>query len=186
MDLPPTQLSDEAVAKAVQQGRVDAFEQLVLRYEHKLLRYARKFLLTDIQAQDAVQEVFIKAYVNIKSFDSKRKFAPWIYRIAHNEFVNSGQKRSRELMDFFDFDAFLPHPAAKDSPETDFQKQEMQILVNNFLEKLDPKYREPLILYYLEDLNYQEISDVLKIPVPTVGVRLNRAKALLRKAAKKT
>ena len=87
--------TDEAIATRVQKGDSEAFGQLVERYEEKLMRYARKFLRDPDDAKDIVQEVFIKSYQNIQSFDATRRFSPWIYRIAHNEFVNAIKKRSR-------------------------------------------------------------------------------------------
>src|SRR3954463_6498094 len=91
--------TDEQVALAVQAGASNRFGELVERYEAKLLRYARKFLLDPDDAQDIVQDIFIKAYENLQSFDVSRRFSPWIYRIAHNEFVNALKKReSRRTM----------------------------------------------------------------------------------------
>ncbi len=84
--------SDEAIVREVQQGGSNLFGLLVERYEKKMLRYARKFLLGGEDAEDLAQEVFLKAYTNIQSFDSRRRFSPWLYRIAHNEFVNAIKK----------------------------------------------------------------------------------------------
>src|SRR3954470_6961664 len=97
--------TDEQIALAVQSGRSEKFGELVERYEAKLLRYARKFLLDPEDAQDIVQDIFIKAYENLQSFDATRRFSPWIYRIAHNEFVNALKKReSRKTIFTIDFD----------------------------------------------------------------------------------
>ena len=86
------EVTDEAITKRVQQGDVEAFALLMDRYEKKITRYARKFLSQPDDVKDIVQDVFVKVYVNIKSFDVKRRFSPWIYRIAHNEFVNALKK----------------------------------------------------------------------------------------------
>ena len=77
-------LSDEEIAQKVQANDTDAFGVLVFRYEDKMLRYARRFLFDYHDSEDVVQNVFIKAFTNINSFDYKRKFSPWLYRIAHN------------------------------------------------------------------------------------------------------
>lgn len=180
MDADNLQLSDEQLCRLVQDGALDAFEELVLRYKDRLLRYGRKFLLDESQAEDAVQEVFLKAYRNIQSFNLSLRFSPWIYRIAHNEFINLGKKRSKELVDFFDFDTLFPHPAAADKADTELEKKEARQLLEAYLDKLPDKYREPLILYYMEDLDYGQISEILKIPLATVGVRLNRARKKLQ------
>ena len=87
---------DEIIAALVQSGQSVLFGVLVKRYEEKMRRYARKFLSNDDDKKDIVQEIFIKAYINIKSFDTKRKFSSWLYRIAHNELVNNLKKKIYE------------------------------------------------------------------------------------------
>jgi len=89
-----TEETDEAIALRVQGGDGEVFGELIERYQAKLSRYARKFLLDPDDAADIVQDIFIKSYQNIQSFDATRRFSPWIYRIAHNEFVNALKKTS--------------------------------------------------------------------------------------------
>ncbi len=175
------EITDEAITKQVQQGDVHAFGILVERYEAKLQRYAKRFLFGHEDSQDIVQDVFLKAYSNIQSFDSSQRFSPWIYRIAHNEFINAIRKKGREPLSFFDPDTLFPHPIAKDRAETEVQHNELRAMLDTCLDKLDIKYREPLVLYYYEDMDYQSIADILHIPVSTVGVRLSRGKAGLQK-----
>lgn len=170
--------TDEEIVKQVQQGEVEPFELLVQRYQEKLLRYGRKFLNNNQDIEEIVQEVFIKAYVNIKGFDCSRKFSSWIYRIAHNEFVNA-LKKKRPLY-FFDLDVLLPHFVSKEDIERDIEKKEIKSLIDKSLNKLSLKYKEVIVLYYFEELSYKEISDVLRIPISTVGVRIKRAKKLMK------
>ncbi len=174
-------VTSENLAAQVQQGNVEQFGVLVQRYEKKMLRYARRFLFGYEDAEDIVQIVFIKAYTNIKSFDVSQKFNSWIYRIAHNEFINAIKKKKREPLSLFSFDSVFPHPAAKQKSDSEVIKKEIILEINNYLEKLEPKYREPVILYFIEELSYKEISDIMKIPTATVGVRLRRAKKLIKK-----
>src|SRR6476660_6356685 len=111
--------TDEQIALAVQAGATERFGELIERYEAKLLRYARKFLLDPDDAQDIVQDTFIKAYENLQSFDSCRRFSQWIYRIAHNEFVNALKKRqSRRTTFTIDFDTLFPHLTAADTADS--------------------------------------------------------------------
>ena len=174
--------TDETVAVEVQKGNAAAFGILMQRYEAKLARYGHKFIADSDDIKDLVQDVFIKSYVNIKSFDADRKFSPWIYRIAHNEFVNAiKKKKGRMTFSLSDFDALLPHPMAKEDIESDAQRKELRTMLEQSLEKLDPKYREPLVLYYFEDLDYKEIGEILQMPVSTVGIRLQRGKGMLKK-----
>ncbi len=180
MELPNQQPTDEILAGKVQNGDLEAFNVLLGRYHQKILRYGHKFLLENGDIEDVAQEIFLKAYRFIKSFNTERKFSPWLYRIAHNEFINHGKKRKSEPMDFFDFDSFFPHPQSPDTAEKDLDSQQIKSILNNFLDKLSQKYREPLVLYYIEDLDYKDIAEVLHIPVAAVGVRLNRAKKKLQ------
>ena len=89
------ELSDEQIAQRVKDGDNEAFGLFVERYEKKLTRYGGKFLSRTEDIQDVVQDVFIKAYQNMQSFDASLRFSPWIYRIAHNTFVNELRKNSR-------------------------------------------------------------------------------------------
>lgn len=175
------ELTDEEVARRVQKGDAAGFETLVERYRQRLLRYGGKLLFNQTDLEDIVQEVFIKAYKNLKSFDPDRKFSSWIYRIAHNEFVNHGKKFSRQLIDYFDFEVILPPLTSQRRPESDFEKEELKVVLDKHLSKLDSKYREPLMLHYLEDLDYKEIADILRVPVSTVGIRIMRGKQQLKK-----
>src|SRR3989344_800352 len=172
--------TDEEVARLVQKGDIESFGVLVGRYEAKIARYAGKFLLNGEDAKDLAQEVFIKAYVNIQSFDANRKFSSWLYRIAHNEFINAIRKRSRMPALSFDFDAIFPHPVAKETADSEANRRDLKETLDKCLDKLDAKYREPLVLYYFEEMSYQEISEILEIPVSTVGVRLRRGKETLK------
>jgi len=174
-------MTDEQVASRVQGGDADAFGLLVERFEQPLLRYARRFLSGHSDAEDVVQEAFIKAFTNIRSFDVARKFSPWIYRIAHNEFINAIKKKRREPVPFFDADEFFPHPVALEDPREDAARKERAKEIEGHLDGLDMKYREPLVLYYFQELDYREIADVLHIPISTVGVRLKRAREALAK-----
>jgi len=173
--------TDEIIAQRVQNGEVEAFTLLMSRYEKKIARYARKFLSHPDDVKDIVQDVFVKAYVNIKSFDSSRRFSPWIYRIAHNEFVNALKKKKSEKISFIDFDIFFPHPAAKESADSDVARADLRRVLDGYISKIPAKYREPLVLYYFEEMSYREIADIMHLPVSTVGIRLQRGKALLKK-----
>lgn len=181
MDILPKQsLTDESLAALVSQGDLGAFDLLLERYQAKILRYGHKFLLGRPDIEDVTQEIFLKAYRYIKSFDPARKFAPWLYRIAHNEFINLGKKRQSERLDFFDFDAFFPHPAAPETAERATDENQIKAMLDECLNQLPTKYREPLVLFYLEGLDYRGIAEVLRIPPSAVGVRLLRAKAKLK------
>lgn len=181
---PNAQLSDEEIVFRVQNGDVDLFSVVIFRYKEKISRYARKFLSETEDINDIVQDIFIKIYINVKAFDPKRKFSSWLYRIAHNELVNHLKKHSkRKVLPLFDFDTILPVKHGTDYLE-EAVREEFKEKINKFLDKLEPKYKEPIILYYLQELSYQEIADIMEIPVSTVGVRISRAKSIMKSLLK--
>jgi len=172
--------TDEHIARLVQAGDADKFGVLVERYEAKLKRYARKFLNLKEDIEDLVQDVFIKSYTNIQSFDSKQRFSPWVYRIAHNTFVNELKRKERGSFIFFDTDTILPHIPAKETTDGELLDAELRAELDTLLIEVPSKYREVLVLHYFEELSYQEISEILQIPVTTVGVRMNRGRKKLK------
>lgn len=172
-------MSDEEIVALVKAGQVEPFGFLVERYEDKMKRYAKRFLFNYDESEDLVQEVFLKAYIHIQSFDTNKSFSAWLYRIAHNQFINAIKKKGKEPLSFFDFDILLPYHLSQENPETAMSKRETKQAINQCLNKLIPKYREPLILYYFEELSYKKIAEVLRVPISTVGVRIKRAKKQL-------
>ncbi len=175
--------SDEAVAELFLNdlNNLKYFEDLVIRYEEKLLRYVRSLGIEQNLAYDVVQECFIKAYRNIRSFNPKKgKWSSWLYRIAHNCAMDSFKKSKKDLT--VDEDEWWDGISV---PET--ITEELNIKLNNDslmtgLKKVDLKYREPLMLYYLENKSYKEIGDILRMPVPTVSTRIKRGKEKLKDA----
>ncbi len=176
-------ISDETIASRVQGGDIDAFGLLVDRFHAKLRRYGGKFLAREDDIDDIVQDVFISAYRNLQGFDTSLRFSPWIYRIAHNAFVNALRKNEHGAVDI-DFDTFVAHHVYEDPAESERDLKDMRALLDRGLEGMSAKYREVLVLHYYEDLPYKDIADVLRIPMGTVGVRMRRAKEVLKERLK--
>ena len=163
----------------------DHFLCLTKRYESKLLFYIMrisKFSRED--AEDVLQEVFIKTYYNLNGFDKELKFSSWIYRIAHNESVSAIRKKvvrptiSLEVEDLERFgDAF---DMTKDI-DNSFDRK----MIDQALSRLDEKYREVLILRYLDEKEYVEIADILKKPTSTIGNLILRGKKLFKEEYEK-
>lgn len=171
--------TDEELVVDTIAGDKEAFSILVGRYIPKLLRYGRKFLSRSEDIEDIVQDVFLKSYANLLSFDTTRKFSPWIYRIAHNTFVNALRTRER-LPITMAFDTLIPYATDIETPSDISEREDMKHAIEMGISKLSPTYREVLTLYYIEELDYETIADVLAVPIGTVGVRLARARAKLR------
>ena len=173
-------LTDEQVAELTRTKDKEAYLEIVLRYQGKLLRYASFLIKDQAKAADVVQESLIKAFINLNSFNLKMKFSSWIYRIVHNQAMNTISRHKKELplLENMDF-------SNDKNPETDLTKKEIQEKVNKCISQIPLKYAEPLSLFYLEDKSYEEISDILRLPTGTIGTRINRAKILMKKICQK-
>lgn len=172
---------DEYIIKQIQNGDKDLYAIIIDRYNDKISRYVSRMLGAGDEANDIVQDVFIKTYINIQRFDTERKFNSWIYKIAHNECINFYNKKKPIYMSMFEFDTMLPHYNNIKDPGVVYIEKEDRDRMEKILDKVDMKYREVIVLYYFEDLDYKEISLALSIPISTVGVRMLRAKKILEK-----
>lgn len=160
------------------------YQYLLKRYEDKLLRYIiRVAKINQEDAKDVLQEVFIKAYINLNDFDPSLKFSSWIYRIAHNEAVTFLRKNKHKLPVInFELDkAFVEATRSdldiKEEIDQKYFLANFQKIINN----LDNKdYRDVLILRYIEEKDYGEISDILKKPIGTIATLLSRAKKKIK------
>jgi len=177
-------LSDEELAKLVSIGDIDKFGVLMERYQAKLFRYGKKFLVDNDNIEDVVQDVFIKTYKNIKSFDTTQRFSPWIYRIAHNTYINAIKKNSLNPLNYFDFDTLISYTIVEDPIIKEREQKEIKDFIDKGLSNIEDKFREILVLYYIEELSYKEIAEILYIPISTVGVRIMRAKKVLKEKYK--
>lgn len=165
-----------------------AFAVLVDRYQSKLLRFIRTISSVRMEeAEDILQEAFIKAYRNLNSFDTDQSFSSWMYRIVRNETISHYRKRIVRPEGHLERDETdtLDRLAHHLNIETDFQRDEEAAAVRKALDELDPKYRDVLVLQFLEEKDYKEISDILHLPMGTVATRINRAKERFKKVAEK-
>ncbi len=158
---------------------LDTFGAIVDRYEHQLKVYILRISnVSDLEAEEILQEVFIKAWKNLNGFDHDMKFSSWLYRITHNEVISNYRKlksrgedqRMESEEDIFEtiadqFD-FVHEFDARISSQT----------VQEILSQLPDKYREVLVLKFIEDKSYDEIADILQKPPGTIGALINRAK----------
>jgi len=174
------QLSDEQVIPHILKDR-DLFAVLVQRYEEKLRRYIRRIIaVSEEDIEDILQEVFISVYRNLHGFDTSLSFSSWIYRIAHNYVRSLHRKRSvRPISVELTLDHSKTIADSIDIAKT-FDQQVLSENIATAMAKLPDKYKEVLILQYLEQKDYNEIADIIKKPPGTVGTRINRAKKKLK------
>lgn len=164
------------------------FYYLIKRYEDKLDRYIFRLSGLFLQArEDILQEVFIKAYRNLNDFKPDASFSSWIYRITHNEVMNYFRKNRLKQISLETSDQDAKQLINILESEVDvhqgLQEQEIIEKVQAILKNLPLHYREALVLYYLEEKSYSEISAILRKPMGTVATLLNRAKKQFEQAA---
>ena len=172
-------LTDEQIAQHALEN-LEVFTELVERYETKLKFYILRIShFSDLEAEEILQEVFIKAWKNLNSFDESLKFSTWIYRITHNQTISEFRKaKSRG-----DTERAELEPELFDSlpGNTNFVEELDQSLdaaqVREILTTLPDNYKEVLVLRFIEDKSYEEIGDILMKPGGTVSTLINRAKA---------
>ncbi len=161
------------------------FGHIVFRYEDKLSRYVLRLGVRNAEdRQDVLQDIFIKIYKNLNGFDTSLSFSSWVYRIAHNEAISAYRKKNvrpeGHLIDEGD-EWVARESGALDTAEElfdqDINAQELQ----KGMTLLDDKYRSVLILRFFEHKEYEEISDILKIPTGSVGTLIHRGKSQLKK-----
>lgn len=173
-------LTDEEVVKKVIESDRELYAIIIKRYQDKLLRYTYSLIRDKEKSKDSVQETFIRAYTNLNIFNTQKKFSSWIYRIAHNQAINFAKKNHREIQLLDDLDFESP-----ENIEENFDQEKDVERINLCLKDIPILYREPLSLYYIEEKTYQEISDILRIPMGTVATRINRAKKIMKNICQK-
>ncbi len=173
-------LTDEEVVKKVIESDHELYAIIIERYQDKLLRYTYNLIRDKEKSKDSVQETFIRAYTNLNIFNTQKKFSSWIYQIAHNQAINIAKKNHREipLLDDLDFES-------PENIEENFDQEKDVERISDCLKDIPILYREPLSLYYIEEKTYQEISDILRIPMGTVATRINRAKTIMKNICQK-
>lgn len=156
--------------------QADYFSCLVQRYEKQLLAYIRRLSGLGLEdAEDILQDVFIKVFYNLNDFDLNLKFSSWVYRIAHNETMSDLRRRQARPVTFLDDEEFAT-VAAKTDLLQEMHGHYDRAAIESAFRQLDKKYQTVFILRFVEGLDYREISDILRLPVNTVGTLIARAR----------
>lgn len=165
----------------------DNFVLLINRYKAPIARYIkRRSHATAHDIDDILQEVFIKVYRNLNDYDKTLSFSSWIYRITHNHLIDWYRKqKNKNTVSLDDEESSILGTLAGDlNADTMSNTNDTVNDVSNALDTLSPMYKDVIMLRFFEDKTYDEISDIMQIPVSAVGVRINRAKSILRKKLK--
>lgn len=177
------ELSDKELIVLARRGDMKAFEQLVFRYEKPIFGFVFRFINHKENAEDVTQEIFIKVYRSLKTFDPEYKFKTWLYTVATNT-VYDWLRKAKKSLDLYIIDD--PEIGFETIDKIDSYKiMEDKELINNLLQTLKPAYQNVVLLYFRDGFTYEEIGTILKIPINTVKTHLRRAKKLLSEELKK-
>ena len=166
--------SDEAIVKRVQEGDVNAYNILVIKYQHKVLQIISKFVGNSADASDVAQESFIKAYKAINTFRGESSFYTWLYRIVVNAaktYLESNSKHQNHLdVDAEEFESVDKQGALtyKDTPDRIIESQELQQVIFDAMAELPEELRQAITLREVEGMSYEDMADLMKVPVGTV------------------
>lgn len=177
---------DEALAVDTVKGDLQAFEELVKRYQGAVFRLAFRMTGQREEAEDAAQEVFIQVFKKMYQFDPDKRFAPWLFRVATNICISRLRARKKVIMLNFDDPAQrrleFEQADIDADPLISLEKSELQREVQEVLQELPEHYRLLLIMRYQLELNSQEIARSLETTRENVDVKMHRARRLLRTA----
>ncbi|MGH9632956.1 MAG: RNA polymerase sigma factor [Bryobacteraceae bacterium] len=184
----PADVTDEsALVERARNGEAAAFTELVNRYERKIYRIARQITQNDEDAEDVLQETFLKGYSHLDSFQGQSKFYTWIVRIAVNEALMKLRKRKTdrtvsldEPVDTGEETVVREVAVWEDDPEQRYSREELRDILDKAVESLKPAFRTVFILRDIEQLSTEETAEALDISVPAVKSRLLRARLQLR------
>lgn len=175
------------VVKKVKKGDKQAYSQLVDLYKQKVYQICFRMVGSTHEAEDLAQEAFIKAYINIDSYDTDKKFSSWLYRIATNLTIDRLRKKKPDFYldaEITGTDGLTMYTQLASNgklPDDRVVELEMQETVQTAILRLPAKYRSAVSLKYFDDLSLKEISEILDIPVATVKTRIYRGREALRK-----
>jgi RNA polymerase sigma-70 factor (ECF subfamily) len=181
-------VSDElALVRAAKNGDIGAFEELVKRYDRNVFRIAQHITQNREDAEDVVQDAFLKAYGNLAQFQEQSKFYTWLVRIAVNEALMKLRRRRPERMVSLDEDVktdedSIPREVAdwSPNPEQQYNQAELKQILSKTINGLPPGFRTVFVLRDVEGLSTEETAEALNLSIPAVKSRLLRARLQLR------
>jgi len=165
---------DQILVTECLKGNKNSFEEIVEKYYKIIYRLAHRIMRNSDDAEEITQRVFVKAYENLGTYNSKFKFFSWLYRITLNESINFSKRKdfSEELNE--------KHKTTEGNPETIYDQTEINENIQNALMELDLLYRIPVVLKHFMDYSYKEIGTLLDVPEKTVKSRLFTGRQLLK------
>jgi RNA polymerase sigma-70 factor (ECF subfamily) len=173
-------MQDYDIVRQCIEGNTEAFAELVERYQRLVFSVALQYLKDAGRAEDAVQETFTKAYIHLRSYNPDYKFSTWITKIAYHCCIDMLRKQ-RETNPL---DEALETADKTITPEEAVVSRDRVKKLETLINQLEPKYRQPLMLFHASGLKYEEIAEILKQPMSIVKNRIYRARKMLKEALK--
>lgn len=177
--------ADAALVKRVQEGDISAYNVLVIKYQHRVVEIANRYVNNRSDASDVAQEAFIKAYKAINSFRGDSTFYTWLYRITVNcakSFLDSNQKHRYNVdVDAPDFEAQDSQGVltSHDSPDSILESDELRVTILKAFAALPDDLRRAITLREVEGMSYEEIARIMQTPIGTVRSRIFRARQFI-------
>ena len=173
---------DLQLVTASKNGDQDAFAQLVQRYQRRVFNLVYRMLQQYEEAAEITQETFLAAWQGLPAFRGDARFSTWLYRIAYNCCLKQIEQRKRDkaLQIALQAKQFLEDADNDKRPDVELDAHDRQALVQEHLSQLPAKYRIVLILRHLQDMTYEEMAEILTIPIGTIKTHLFRARNLLK------
>src|SRR5436853_4020450 len=182
-----TEVDESQLVGKAREGDAAAFSELVSRYERKIFRLAKHITQNDEDAEDVLQETFLKAFSHLDSFQGQSKFYTWIVRIAVNEALMKLRKRKSdrsvpldEPLDTGEDTVIREIAVWDENPEQKYSREELGEILDEAVQGLRPAFRTVFVLRDIEELSTEETAEALGISVPAVKSRLLRARLQLR------
>lgn len=181
---------DQALVERVQQGDKRAFDILVQKYQHRVIKLIARFIRNSDDVQDVAQEAFIKAYRALKNFRGDSAFYTWMYRIAintaKNHLVAASRRATDSAVDAQDAEQYESGDWLREyaTPERELLAGEIKHVILNTISDLPDDLKEAITLREMENLSYEEIADVMDCPIGTVRSRIFRAREAIDKQLK--
>lgn len=182
----PTQTDYELINSYLQKGDEASFNLLVSRYMNTVYRFVLGYVQNPAQAEDITQEVFVKVWKNLKKIDKNRNFKSWLYTVAKNTALDVIKKKKAVPFSRFetqDGKNILAESLVNTTiaPDKAFELLESREMFSRAMEALSEKYKQVLLLYYYQYLNFREIAELLEEPINTIKSRHRRGLMLLEK-----
>lgn len=177
--------TDQDIIQQILAGEKRAFAELVDRHKDRAMTLAVRMMKNREDAEEALQDAFVRAFNALPRFEWRSSFSTWFYRIVYNVCATMLSKRRDDVRDSLDDserEFQLQFSSSDDLPDHSFESAEMQRAIREEIDRLSPKYAGVLTMFYVQEMGYEEIVEVTGLPLGTVKARLFRARTMLRNA----